>query len=140
MKKLFVAFIFLPLYLYASHINYEAKIYTVIFSSLFPHKHKILVWSDSKRKEEVLSHVPNVLIVVERKNADILLLTKKTDIQAPQMKFVTSYKLLKHYKESAIGGFYWQKGRPNILFLKQNLQKYHLQLPSSLQEYEVDGL
>jgi len=128
------------MFLFASHVSYEVKIYHVIFSSLFPQKDLINVWSDSAKKKETLSQIKCIHFVELQKNADILLLSKTKNLTSDTMKFVTSYKLLKHYKQSAVGGFYWQKGRPNILFLKKNLQKYHLKLPPSLQEYEVDSL
>jgi len=40
-----------------------------------------------------------------------------------------------YYKKDIVGGFYWQKGRPNILFLKDNIDKYNIKLPSSMKQY-----
>jgi len=126
--------------LFASQANYEAKIYNAIFNALFPAKRTIYVWSDSKQKSDILRQISATQSVDSKEDADILLLSKTKNIDTKTMKFVTNYQLLKHYKKSAVGGFYWKKGRPNIIFLKKNLDKYHISLPQSMQEYVEDEL
>jgi hypothetical protein len=122
--------------LYAqNNTSYEIKIYNTIFAALFPHQ-KITVWSDSKQKKEsLLKALKNVIIVNDIRKAKVLFITKDENITSNAMKIVTNYKLLKRYKKNVICGFYWKKGRPNILFLKQNLQHYALTLPSSMKKY-----
>jgi hypothetical protein len=134
MKKLLLLFLFSGLLL-ANNTNYEMKIYSVILHALFPAKKTVKVWSDNAKQLQQLSHLPIVTPVKKQKNADILLLTTRPDIKSEIPKFICNYKLLKKYKTSAIGGFYWQKGRPNILFLEKNLKKYHIKLSDSMQEY-----
>jgi len=34
-----------------------------------------------------------------------------------------------------VGGFFWQKGRPNIIFLERRIKALHIQLPQDLQEF-----
>ena len=135
MKKYLLAFILLPLLLQASQLSYEAKIYRLTASVLFPNKKIIYVWTDSDKNSKVLRQIPTVKQVEEIEKADILFVTHRTDISSKTMKFVTSYKLLKRYKASAIGGFYWKKGRPNILFLDSSVKKYNVKLPESMHKY-----
>jgi len=139
MKKILL-FLLLPLLLYAGSQELEVKIYTKIASFLFPKRTVIYVWSDAPKTYKILSAIPRVIVVQNEDKADILFVTHDTTLQTKKMKFVTSYRLLKIYKESAIGGFYWQKGRPNLLFLRKNLQKHHCILPQGMQKYSEDSI
>ena len=140
MKKILFLLLLLSFVLQASQHTYEIKIYSTIFKALFPNKTTVYVWSDCDKKSDILHKIYNVRAVNSIEDADILLLSKSKNITSKKMKFVTNYKLLKHYKKSVIGGFYWKKGRPNIIFLRRNLQKYHIKLPQSMQDYVEDNL
>ncbi|QOP44816.1 hypothetical protein [Sulfurimonas paralvinellae] len=135
MKQFLIFFILFSELLLANNLNYEMKIYDTIFHALFPTKKRVKVWSDNTEKLQQLAKLAIISPVKQQKNADILLLTNLSDIQNETPKFVCDYKLLKNYRTSAIGGFYWQKGRPNIIFLEKNLKKFHIKLPASMQEY-----
>ena len=132
--------LFLPLLLTASQKEYEIKILFAITDALFPNTKVVKVWTDTADNNLFLQDIKKIQTVNSMREADILFLTKKSDIQNDKMKFVTSYKLLKHYKKSAIAGFYWKKGRPNILFIKKNLLKYKKKLPNSMTKYIEDEL
>ncbi len=126
--------------LLAQSQDIEKEIYKTILHALFPQKHIIIVWSDSD--QELFIGIPHVVVIYDQKRADILLLKKRLPHPSPKLRqkllFVRSYTLLKIYKDWAIGGFFWQKGRPNILFFKPNLLKYHITLPQSFQKYVED--
>ncbi len=139
MKKIFL-FLVLPLFLYAASSEFEVQIYKKIANTLFPRRTRIYVWSDTPKVYKILSAIPRVIIVQNKEMADILFVTHDTTLHTKKMKFVTNYRLLKIYKESAIGGFYWQKGRPILLFLRKNLQKYHCVLPQGMQKYSEDSI
>ncbi len=47
---------------------------------------------------------------------------------------VTKYYLLKKYK-NAIGAIYWKKGRPNVVFVKDRLKLFNIQLPDRYKKY-----
>ncbi|UCN00631.1 hypothetical protein LCX93_01565 [Sulfurimonas sp. SWIR-19] len=136
MKKYFLLFLFLSELLSASQTEYELKIYQAIFQALFPNKNVIHVWSDSQTTNRVFTKTRNIQLVTAPAQADILLLgTGENATNLNGLKFATNYKTFKKYKRSLIGGFYWQKGRPNIIFIKRNLEKYHITLPKSMSEY-----
>jgi len=138
--KTFIALLLLFLNLFASNLEIEKKIYKTIIYSLFPHKEIIKVWSDDKRKKSFLISIQNITIVKNPKNADILIINKPLKHIPNKIIFITNYPILKKYKDIAIGGFYWQKGRPNIIFLEKNLKRFHLNLPQSMQEYIEEDL
>jgi hypothetical protein len=139
LKKFFIFLLFVPL-LFSSDLKTEQRIYDLIIHALLPQKQEIKVWSDTKEKEELLAPMKNVKIVSTPEKADFLLLSREYTPSVQGIKFVTNIQLLESAQESVVGGFFWQKGRPNILFLRKNLQKHHIKLPKAMQEYVEDEL
>ncbi len=139
MKKILLLFILVSITLLASPQDTEKKIYKTILSSIFPKKSTILVWSDNPQKQKILSEIKNVKIADSEEDADILIINKSYDINATNKKiFADGYLVFKHYKDDIIGGFYWQKGRPNLIFLKKNLIDHNISLPNTLKNYIED--
>lgn len=72
-----------------------------------------------------------------KKNADIAFLTHKDTIEKTckaKYIFSTSYYNYKTSKK-AIGAFFWQKGRPNIIIKSSMLKKLNIKLSQSFQKY-----
>jgi len=126
--------------LFSSDLKTEKKIYGVILHTLLPHKTDIKVWCADKTKEDLFKDMQGVECITSAIKADFILLSKELKIKSDAIKFVTSYKLLQVEKTSAVGGFFWQKGRPNVLFLRKNLQAHKITLPPSMQEFIEDEL
>ncbi len=112
----------------------EQKICNKILLSIFKEKRFIKVWFNSRNPYKNLKD-KKFLFVEIPDQADILIVDHYEDILADKPIFVKKYHLLRKYKNRAIGGFYWQKGRPNIIFLKSNLQKYNIKLPDEFSRY-----
>jgi hypothetical protein len=140
LKTFIISLLFGCVVLFAQSASIEKKIYTHILHSLYPQSKGIKVWADTQSKREMLQGIPKVKIVTKPEDADFILVQKKKDLNTKGLIFATDYHTLEHYKKSAIGGFYWQKGRPNILFLKPNLIKHRITLPKEMQEYIEDTL
>jgi len=51
-----------------------------------------------------------------------------------KVMIVTKYYLIRKY-ENAVAAFYWYKGRPNILFIKERLEKFGISLPAKYKKY-----
>jgi len=141
LKKILILLSCSIIVLFAESFNIEKKIYTHIIHALYPQKATLVkVWTDNPSKLKVLQSIPRLKIVKKPQEADFLVVHKEKNLQSKGLIFTTDYHTLEVYKERAIGGFYWQKGRPNILFLRQNLKKYHIKLPEDMQEYVEDSL
>ena len=139
MKKIIILLV-LNLSLFASVNDIEKEIYATILRAIFPNKPTISVWSDNKNKTILLHQIPFVQITSPQK-ADIVFIYHEPSIPTLPLKkiiFVGSYSLLKKYKNRVIGGFFWQKGRPNIIFLEKNLKKFHIHLPPEFDKYIED--
>ena len=133
----------LILLLQASPLDIEKKIYKIIIKAIFPQKHIVKVWLDNPNAFAAILYLNRVKVVDNPQKADILFISKQdsfSKISFNKIIFVNSYKLLKNYQNIAIGGFFWQKGRPNIIFLRKNLQKHHIHLPVKFQKYIEDKL
>ena len=140
MRKIFLI-AFIVINLFASAFEVEKKIYTIILSVIFPKHQQIKIWSDDKKNERLFKSLPlNIKIVKNKNQADILFIFHTFGIKTKKRVFVGRYSLLKEYKNQAIGGFYWQKGRPNLIFLHKNVKFFHIKLPIDLKEFEEDEI
>ena len=141
MKRLLL--IFVVYILQASPLDTEKEIYRILLHSIFPYKKSITIWIDNRKEFEALTYIKELNITKKPYNADILFISDESSLEKIDPKkiiFVNSYSLLKKYQKSVIGGFFWQKGRPNILFLRKSLQRYHINLPLPLYHYIEDEL
>ena len=140
MKTLFL--VILPFYLFAGVAQIEQAIYATILHNLFPKKKIIYVWSDEK--EDILKKISGVKVVHTLKRVDIAFVDDEEDIYLFVDKdipiFVEKYYLLKKFPDKIIGGFFWRKGRPNIIFFRQNLYKFGLHPTKELEPYIEDKL
>jgi len=78
----------------------------------------------------------NIKIVKKCEKADLVILSTTKNIPkecADKILFGTRYSHLKNF--NVIGAFFWQKGRPNILFYKKRLEKQNIKLNSSFDKY-----
>ena len=134
-----IIFLLLSTLLFANPTQSEKKIFQTILKALFPQKSVIKIYTNHPNVD--LLHSPSKDIYISSKeDADILILEFDEPLHTDKPVFVRKYQLLKKYKNQAIGGFYWQKGRPNIIFLKNNLKKYNFTLPESFNTYIEDQL
>ena len=126
----------LSVVLSASTQKIEQKIFQTIIEGLFPHKRVVNVWSDDPQKKSLLASIAKVSIVAKPEDADILFL-KKIHAKLPKkaLIFAVDYRTLKAYREKAVGGFYWQKGRPNLVFFNRELHSRHIRLPKEMHKY-----
>ena len=138
MKKILL-FLITSIILNASALKTESEIYATILHAIFPNKSIIYVWLDNPEKANIFYLMDDVKIVKDKVDADILLVYNTYNIEDKHKKvFANGYLAFKHNKKSIIGGFYWQKGRPNLVFLEKNLRKHQITLPPDLRGY-VEG-
>jgi len=122
----------------AKGLSAEQKIYASVLGALYGES-RVKLWCDDEKKAEMLSLLNNIALTKDKSDADILFVFHSLDLESDKPKFVGSYALLKHYKNDVIGGFYWQKGRPNLLFLRSNLKKQHLEVGAALEKFVEDS-
>ena len=140
MKKLILTLI-AALFLSASPAEKERNIYRTILNAIFPDKTVIHVWLDNPKKREIFEKIKRVKVVKDHDKADILILYKSFDVPSNnKIIFADGYLVFEHFKNRLVGGFYWQKGRPNLVFIKKNLKDHNISLPPTLKEYIEDDM
>ena len=135
MKKIiFILLIFWNI-LFANN-SYELKLYEKILPSIFlqmPIKiytdkdtKKLLVNSD---KFDILTTCTDAVVVIVGKNFENI-----SQECTNKPIFATSYRWFKK-NQNSFGAFYWRKGRPQLKFKLDILNKYNLVLPDTFEKY-----
>jgi len=120
--------------IYANDVQLASSIFNTIVSSV-THKKSASVYL-YKNIESVSQYPDKLQIVQDCSSADLVLLSTVKNIPKDcdsKVLFGTRYSHLKN--KNVIGAFFWQKGRPNILFYKKRLKKYHIKLDKSFDKY-----
>ena len=140
MKKYFLYFIlFIAVCGFArgNHLSIEQKIVNKITHALFPYKKVVYIYSYGIENTSLFQNDPYIKLVDNIKKADILFIAKGDFNEKKISKkpiIVLKYSLLKKYP-SAIGAYFFQKSRPNIVILEPRLKKMHIKLPKEFERY-----
>jgi len=98
----------------------------------------VLLGEGKEEAEEKIRRFSDKLrLVRECGEADVLLLTGRVRLEGEcriKPAFSLDRRLLMRW-ENCIGAFYWKKGRPNIIFLRERLKKLRIDLPSEYDRF-----
>ncbi|WP_457622688.1 hypothetical protein [Persephonella sp.] len=86
--------------------------------------------------KDMLRYSHHLKVTDNCEKADILILTKKFPVERCGDKpiFTTKYYLL-HYNHNIVGALYWHKGRPNIILIRERLEKFNITPPQELIQF-----
>ncbi len=132
MIKFFLFVLFLITSILFADNNYETALYEKIFPLLMDKK-IIKIYTRDKNKP-VFKKSKDMVLVNDCINADIVFGAFYDAKCAKKPHFATTYKDFIKDK-SAIGAFYWKKGRPQLRFSRKAFEKFHLILPKILEKY-----
>ncbi|QOR61340.1 hypothetical protein ACM66Z_07755 [Sulfurovum sp. ST-21] len=151
MKKILTVLMLLYGQLHALERESTLKIYHQIFSVLVP-KPVIRVFTDDREYRQVFAYSKRIFLSRDPEKADVILVTNRSTLskirgerenmrnkEREPVLFVTDYRLLKLSPE-AVGAFYWRKGRSQLLFIKNRLDKHNITLPKEYKNFLVDAL
>lgn len=121
--------------LFSSEIITAAKIMDKIFIALIQ-KNEISILTNDARNAEIVKHSNYLKKVSVCEKSDIILTRTKTIPKCSNkvLVFATNYLAFSELPE-AIGAFFYQKGRPNIIFREENLKKHNIVLPKEFDKY-----
>ncbi|ACO04327.1 MAG TPA: hypothetical protein DEP48_06620 [Persephonella sp.] len=89
-------------------------------------------------RDKVLKYGRRLLITHSCYSADIIIAKEKKKIPCKgKIILTTNYYLLLEYPD-AIGAFYWKKGRPHIVFLKERLEEKGITLPYEYEKFIIE--
>ncbi len=133
MKKLLLI-LFIGITLFASDKEIAIKIYLSIAKACTD-KSDPKFYLHGTIKE--LRNNKAITAVYTCEEADFVVLSTMDQLPAECKEkplFATRYKIFMKNPET-IGAFFWQKGRPNIIFHRESLEKHHISLGASYDRY-----
>lgn len=135
MKKLIITLILISAQLLGNQLNTETKIMDKIFYAL-TQKNRIKVFADNKNSIDVVIKSSKMFYKSSCNDADIIYTNSRTLEKCDKDKliFSTDYLSFKSLP-TAIGAFFYQKGRPNIIFRKEILEKHNIKLSKEFSKY-----
>ncbi|MDD2950479.1 MAG: hypothetical protein PHU29_06800 [Sulfuricurvum sp.] len=128
------------LYAEGSKNSVEVQIIEKITTSIFPDQ-KVTAWGETVELKNTLHQSKKIDLVENFNNARILFVAKKIPENIPSNTIIiaTNYSLLIKDKR-VVGAFFWQKGRPNLLFLRKRMQIANITLDHEFEKYIEDDL
>lgn len=118
----------------------EAQIIDKIVVSIFQNQ-KVTAWGETPYHKNMIEHSTKMLPADNFTDARLLIVSKKIpeDLSSDAVIITTEYSLLAK-DPRILGAFFWQKGRPNLLFLRERMQKSNVRLDREFDKYIEDDL
>lgn len=135
MKKLLITLILLSTYSFSGEVEIAAKIIDKISTELTK-KERVSVYTTDIRNLYIIKISKHLNREKACTSAD-LVLTKDETLPMCGDKtlfFATDYLAFKKNSQ-AVGAFFYQKGRPSIVFRKEQLNKHNIVLSKEFEKY-----
>ena len=142
MKKLFLFFSFGILVFYTSFAEDKAKILEIeivskIISSITHGINQKVCLYNFNKEDEIAYKKFSSFKITNCKKANILLIKdveEKLKFEKPALAL--DYLSFKNC-ENCIGAFYWRKGRPQIILIRERLKKFNIKVKGELRRYII---
>ncbi|MRJ03152.1 MAG: hypothetical protein GXO19_02130 [Epsilonproteobacteria bacterium] len=138
MKKIALCLLIGSILFGSSVERLKAQLIEYIATKLNAHSPVTRIYVANGLGEEVESYFRDVEVVDRCEEADIIFTKKISALPESclnKLIFVTSYGSYKRHKDRTIGAFFWQKGRPNIIFNTKKISQLHIELPKEFEKY-----
>jgi len=116
----------------------EQKIFTRILQAITHHREPYYVYYHGKRLPVGLKNNSKIRLVGNPEAAEVIIIGSSrfsSRFSALNKPILTlDYEQLKRYA-NAVGAYFWQKGRPNIVMIRSRLDKAKISLPSDFDRY-----
>ena len=128
--------------LFAIDKNSTLKIYNKVLTSIFKQQVPI-IYITNREYRDILRYSNKIKISDNPNKAILAIVTTKDEIDKIKhinpniIIFATKEKLL-FDNQSVIGAFYWKKGRSQLIFIKDRLDRYHIQLPDEYNQFIIE--
>ena len=137
MKSILFILLFLGNTLFANDAQLESAIFNKILTAVTAKEHpKVYIHTHN----DALKKYPGSLVLVNNcKDANAVILSTLNNLsKACRSKILFGTRYIHLQNPDVIGAFFWQKGRPNILFYRDRLAKKHIKLDASFEKYIED--
>ncbi len=128
-------------HLWALDKESTTKMYHHVFHTL-TNKDTIKLYTKDREYIQAFNGYEHIGIVHNIRNADVILVTEEDELSKlvslpKQILFATSYTLLKK-NNNIVGALYWRKGRSQLVFIKDRLEKHDIVLPSAYHKFIIE--
>ncbi|WP_428023794.1 hypothetical protein [Arcobacter sp.] len=125
---------------YDKEINLEAKIISNIAKNSIKDEIKLFIPNISLIEKKVYSKY--FTLTEKCEDSNFIFVKKSADNEklcsiSNKLFFTNNYKKLLSDKKF-FGAFFWNKSRPNIVFIKARLNKKHINLPKDFEQFIED--
>ena len=131
--KLLIIFLMITT-VYSNDKALESKIFKNIINAVVKKDYPVIYLH--KSIDSLSSNPSKINITGKCEDADLVILSTLNDLPLTctnKILFGSRYSHLKN--DRVIGSFFWQKGRPNILFYEERLKKNQIKLDPSFDKY-----
>ncbi len=121
---------------HAGNLSVEQRLINKVLRALSPSAPPRKIYYEGAYLPEIFRNNPEVRLVSDPRNAQIIVANRVAEKLERYHKpiLVLQYRLLKSYS-LAVGAYFWQKGRPNIVMIRQRLQRMRIRLPHDFERY-----
>ncbi len=135
MKKFLLTLILILSPLFSGELETASKIMDKITNALIKKEPTFIIAKDIRNKE-IVSYSSTMKNISSCDKVDIIITHTKhiPTCDKKVLVFATNYLAFKALPQ-AIGAFFYQKGRPNIIFREEILKKHNITLPSEFYKY-----
>ncbi len=140
MKSAALIFILLTLSFAESPDSVKAKIIGKVATSLLD-VGVVFIYTDDPAYENIFEKEENLIETKSCRDADMVLSSRLEEYRstcpstAQRLYFATSYSDYMKNRDAAVGAFFWQKGRPNLILSEKKLKELKIRLPSEFDNY-----
>jgi hypothetical protein len=120
----------------AGSVRPEQRLITRILHALHPMGRPMQVYFEGRRPPDSLRDNPGIRLVSDPSDAQVIVADRYSGRLERFHKpiLVLRYDLLKLYP-SAVGAYFWQKGRPNIVMIRPRLRRAGIHLSGEFERY-----
>jgi len=135
LKKIILTPFLIATALYSSTTSSEIKIINKISLAL-TNKSLVFVHTDNKESLDIIFKSKKLRYASTCEKANLILTDNKNfdECKDKRLVFATNYLSFKSLQD-AVGAFFYQKGRPNIVFRKEILEKHNISLPEEFDKF-----
>ncbi len=117
----------------------RASLFSLIVELLSNEDGYTQIYIDDPNYNSISKYVKRFHFTNDCLSADIIFVDKISHLP-PECRdekkiFVTKYSEYRNHRSKVIGAFFWQKGRPNIIFNKERLEYFGIKLPKKYDKY-----
>jgi len=141
LKKVLIVLILVFSHIYALDKDSTIKIYDEIIHSIL-HTQKPFVYVANKAYRDILKFSTNIVVSLDISKVTMAIVTTKRDINNikkinQNIIFFATKEGLLFEDDTVVGAFYWKKGRSQLIFIKQRLDKYNIKLPKEYKKFII---